>query len=101
MAEKKLLGDEIFKRIKELGLRQFEDALSVARNVDGATDGELLDALFTFTSHLDIANPLLPVASEVFKRFMDKAGLQRTPKGVEREWCDEGRDEPAAPEQSQ
>lgn len=70
MTDKKLLGDEIFQQIKTIGKRNFESALSVCRRLsedEHVPDGDLIDALFTLSSHLDLANPLLPIHREIIR----------------------------------
>lgn len=88
--EKNIIGNEIFERIKAIGRENFKSALEVCRKLaderEQVSDGELLDAFFTLYTRLDIANPLLPLASEMFHRYMLKIGMEKTPNGFDREW---------------
>lgn len=94
--ENKIIGNEIFERIKEIGRENFKSALEVCRKLandrEEVSDGELLDALFTLSSRLDLANPLLPIASEIFQRYMLKIGMEKTPHGFDREWFHDDED---------
>jgi hypothetical protein len=90
--DRQILGNEIFERIREIGRKEFESALLTVQKLarrEEVSDGELLDALHEFTVHLDMFNPLLPIASEVFERYMDKCGMAETPRGIKREWFEE------------
>jgi hypothetical protein len=94
--EKNIIGNEIFERIKEIGRKNFESALEVRRKLADdrsiVSDGELLDAFFTLYTRLDLANPLLPLASEIFQRYMLKIGMEKTPSGFDREWFHDNED---------
>ena len=90
--KKSTLGNELFERIKQIGRDKFKDAPAVNFRLatdEEVSDGELLDAFFTFTSNLDVASPVLPVATEIFERYMLKIEMQVTPKGIDREWFNE------------
>jgi len=85
----KIIGNEILENIKRIGERAFKQSLDVCRKLaDGeeVSDGELLDAFWTISMHLDLTNPLLPLASEMFDRYMRKIGMQKTPRGIDRAW---------------
>lgn len=83
-----VIGNEIFERLREARRAEYAHALAVVRRLaDPAacvqvTDGELADALFEFAMRLDVANPLLPLASTMLERFMLRAGIVETPRGL-------------------
>lgn len=88
-----ILANEIFTKIRELGRKQFEHALKVREKLatdEDVSDGELLDALFQFGSCIDIANPLGAIVHEIFERYMLKIEMEVTPRGIRKEWLQEG-----------
>ena len=94
--ENDIIGNEIFDSFKEIDREDFKSALDVCRKLaddrEEVSDGELLDTLFTLSSRLDIANPLLPIVSEIFQRYMLKIGMEKTPRGFDREWFHDDED---------
>ena len=80
---------EIIERLKTVQQNELRDALGVCRRLarhEEVEDGELLDAFFTLVARLDITSPILPIAVEILKRYMDEIGELETPAGVKREW---------------
>lgn len=81
------LANEIFERLQNINDVEQKAALAVTaklRNGEAVSDGELLDALYSFAVRLDLANPLLPICYETLKRIMVYSGITETPRGIQR-----------------
>ena len=85
------LANEIFERLKNINDAEQKAALEVTaklRRSEAVSDGELLDALYSFAIRLDLANPLLPICRETLHRFMVYSGVVETPRGLKRSWLE-------------
>lgn len=90
-----ILGDEIFESLRNAKRADYQYALAVLRRLvnpvsrDTVSDGELVDAAFEFVARLDLANPLLPLASYLLERVMMLTAIEETPRGLKRDYFTE------------
>lgn len=96
MTDTKLLGSELFDRLKSIQDAELQSALNTTQkicNSEIVSDGELLDALYSFAIRLDLTNPLLPVCHEIITRLMTYGGITETPRGIKRTWLEKSHGE--------
>lgn len=86
---------KIIERLEAVRVRERDNAFAILRRLtnpesrDTVSDGDMVDAAFTFAASTDLSNPIVPMMSHLLERFMYLANVEETPQGLKRDWMAE------------